>query len=207
MPLCDNGPNNVAAVQCNNESRSRASLIMSSPTRLLAAAFTCENTLKTCFHHHQGLFRLTSLVSLSPVLLKVEFAHLRLFCTHRGASKLPRASAQANRTNRPSEQMKKASQNMQKHVCCKNKTYSKWAPMGPALKILDPNKLFETFISDSKVLRAAICFYYPPCLPKPLWICTCRFGEFVRLLKTVRTKTHQERTFAIQITIWPILIG
>lgn len=163
MPLCDNGPNNVAALQCNTESRSRASFIMSSPTCLLAAGFTCENTLKTCFYHHQDLFRLTSLLSLSPVLLKVEFAHLRLFCTHRGASKLrfspSKQNKQAEWTN------EKASQNMQKHVCCKNKTYSKWAPMGPTLKILDPNKLFETLNSDSKVLRAAICFCYPPCLP------------------------------------------
>lgn len=131
MPLCDNGPNNVAALQCSNESRSRASLIMSSPTRLLAAAFTCENTLKTCFYHHQGLFRLTSLVSLSPVLLKVEFAHLRLFCTHRGASKLPRASAQANRTNRPSEQMKKQAKTCKNMFVVKIKhtpSEHSWAP-------------------------------------------------------------------------------
>lgn len=164
MPLCDYGPKNVATLQCNTESRRHASFIVSSPTRLLAAGFTCENMLKTCFYHHQGLFRLTSLVSLSPVLLKVEFTHLRLFCTHRGASKLPRTSAQANRTNRPSEKMKRQAKTRKNMFVVKVKTYSKWAPMGPTLKIPDPNKLLETFNSDRDVLRAAICFYYPPCL-------------------------------------------
>lgn len=125
MPLCDYGPKNVAALQCNTESRRRASFTMSSPTRLFAAGFTCENMLKTCFYHHQCLFRLTSLVSLFPVLLKVEFTHLRLFCTHWGASKLPRTSAQANRTNRPSEQMKKQAKTCKNMFVVKVKTYSK----------------------------------------------------------------------------------
>lgn len=35
--------------------------------------------------------------------------------------------------------------------------------MGPTLTILDPNKLLETLNSNSKRLRATICFYYAPC--------------------------------------------
>lgn len=197
MPLCNNGPNNVAALQCNNEWRSRASLIMSSPTRLLAAGFTCENTLKTCFYHHQGLFRLTSLVSLSPVLLKVEFAHLRLFCTHRGASKLPRASAQANRTNRPSEQMQaKTCKNM---FVVKIKHTPSEHPWAPRWRFLTPiNCLKRSFLTARCFVQLFVFIILSACLLKVSlcdlhvsfwWVCCCGRPCGLRLTKNVHLQS------------------